>query len=75
MRNGDAERAGDPGLLVKYAGIFSEMLHGRNPDVKIYLTATWSRADLTYPAGTPWYGKPIVQMAKDIDAGYRLAAS
>ena len=70
----DQDHAGDPGLLVKYAGVFSDMLHTRNQSVKIYLTATWSRADMTYPAGTPWYGKPIAQMAKDIDAGYRLAA-
>ena len=70
----DQDRAGDPGLLVKYAGIFSDMLHRRNPDVKIYLTATWSRADMTYPRRTPWYGKPIAQMATDVDAGYRLAA-
>jgi hypothetical protein len=60
--------------LVKYTGEFSEMLRRKNPDVKIYLTATWSRADMTYPPGTPWYGKPIAQMAKDVDAGYRLAA-
>jgi hypothetical protein len=70
----DQNRAGDPGLLVRYAGVFSDMLRGRNPDVKIYLTATWSRADMTYPQGTPWYGKPIAQMAKDVDTGYRLAA-
>ena len=70
----DQNHAGDPALLVKYTGIFSDMLHGRNPQVKIYLTATWSRADLTYPPRTPWYGKPIAQMAKDVDAGYRLAA-
>src|SRR5262245_16350153 len=70
----DQNHAGDPGLLVRYAKVFSDMLHARNPDVKIYLTATWSRADLTYPAGTPWNGKPIAQMAKDVDAGYRLAA-
>ena len=70
----DQDYAGDPGLLVKYAGAFSDMLHSRNPGVKIYLTATWSRADMTYPARTPWYGKPIAQMAKDVDAGYRLAA-
>jgi hypothetical protein len=69
----DQDHAGDPGLLVKYTGIFSDMLHRRNPDVKIYLTATWSRADMTYPRRTPWYGKPIAQMAKDVDAGYRLA--
>src|SRR5882672_17537 len=70
----DQDHAGDPGLLVKYAGVFSDMLHHRNPDVKIYLTATWSRADMTYPARAPWYGKPIAQMAKDVDAGYRVAA-
>jgi hypothetical protein len=69
----DQDHAGNPGLLVKYTGIFSDMLHHRNPGVKIYLTATWSRADMTYPAHTPWYGKPIAQMGKDIDAGYRLA--
>src|SRR5262249_32671843 len=44
------------------------------PAVKIFLTATWSRADLTYPAGTPWNGKPIQQMGKEVDAGYRIAA-
>jgi hypothetical protein len=70
----DAAHAGDPALLVRYAGVFSDMLRVRNPQVKIYLTATWSRADLTYPTGTPWYGKPVAQMAKDVDAGYRLAA-
>jgi len=70
----DQDHAGDPALLVKYAGVFSDMLHARNPAVKIFLTATWSRADMTYPARTPWYGKPISQMAKDVDAGYRLAA-
>ena len=70
----DQNHAGDPALLVRHAGVFSDMLHARNPNVKIYLTATWSRADLTYPARTPWYGKPIAQMAKDVDAGYRLAA-
>jgi hypothetical protein len=70
----DQDHAGDPRILVKYAGAFSEMLHRRNPEVKIYLTATWSRADMTYPAQAPWYGKPIGQMAKDVDAGYRLAA-
>ena len=70
----DQSRAGDPALLVRTTGAFSEMLHARNPTVKIYLTATWSRADMTYPPRTPWYGKPISQMAKDVDAGYRLAA-
>jgi hypothetical protein len=70
----DQNHAGDPGLLVKYTAMFSDMFHRRNPEVKIYLTATWSRADMTYPDRTPWHGKPIAQMGKDVDAGYRIAA-
>jgi hypothetical protein len=70
----DQNHAGDPGMLTKYAGLFSDMFHKRNADVKIYLTATWSRADMTYPNGMPWHGKPITQMGKDVDAGYRIAA-
>jgi hypothetical protein len=70
----DAAHPGDPALLVKYSAAFSDMLRRQNPQVKIYLTATWSRADMTYPAGTPWNGKPIQEMAKDVANGYRLAA-
>src|SRR5258705_2208652 len=58
----DQDHAGDPGILVKYAGVFSDMLHRRNPDVKIYLTATCSPTDMTYPAGAPWYGYRIAPM-------------
>ena len=71
----DAAHPGDPALLTKYAGNFSDMLRRQNPNVKVFLTATWSRADMTYPAGMPWSGKPIQQMAKDIAEGYRLAAT
>ena len=52
----------------------SDLLAARNPDVKFYLLATWSRADMTYPEGTPWHGKPITQMGKDLAAAYDLAA-
>ncbi len=70
----DAGHPGNPQLVTKYTQLFSDALHRRNSDVQIYLDATWSRADLTYPAGTPWHGKPIEQMARDVDAGYRIAA-
>jgi hypothetical protein len=70
----DQNHPGNPALLTKFAGVFSDMLNARNPAVKIYLSATWSRADLTYPPGTPWNGKPIAQMGKDVDSGYRTAA-
>ena len=42
-----------------------------NPKAKLYLFATWSRADQTYPdsAAPAWHGKPIQQMGKDVEAG------
>jgi len=69
----DARRPGDPGITVEYAKKFDIVFHARNPDVKIYLNATWSCADLTYPARTPWHGKGIEQMALDIAGGYEEA--
>jgi len=69
----DEDRPGNPGLLTEYTRKFDATLHARNPNVKIYLNATWSRADLTYQADTPWSGKPISQMALDIAAGYEAA--
>jgi hypothetical protein len=66
----DARRPGDPGLVVEYARKFDTAFHARNPGVKIYLNATWSCADLTYPDGTPWHGRGIEQMALDVAKGY-----
>jgi hypothetical protein len=51
------------------------MFHAKNPKADVRLTATWSRADLTYLTTGPWYGKPIGQMAKDVRAGYDEAAA
>lgn len=70
----DQAHPGDPGILVKYAGMFVDLLSKRNPAARIYLNATWSRADMTYPEGTPWHGKPIQQMGKDVDDAHTLAA-
>ena len=69
----DQDRPGNPELLTEYTRKFDAMLHARNPSVKIYLDATWSRADLTYQPGTPWSGKPITQMGLDVAAGYEAA--
>ena len=46
----------------------------RNPNAEIWLAATWSRADQTYPDGKPWHGKPIQQMGIDVAGAYALAA-
>jgi hypothetical protein len=69
----DGAHPGDPALLVRYAKLFADTLTARNPQVKIWLDSTWSRADLTYPPGKPWSGKPIQQMGEDIEAGYEAA--
>ena len=46
----------------------------QNPDVQVYLMATWSRADETYPATGAWAGHPIEKMARDVRAAYDKAA-
>jgi hypothetical protein len=43
--------------------------------VKLYLTATWARADQVYPAQGAWAGEPIAKMATDIRAAYDMAAA
>jgi hypothetical protein len=69
----DAARPGDPALLTRYAGLLTDTFKARNPQAQVWLDATWSRADLTYPADKPWSGKPIQQMAMDVEAGYEAA--
>lgn len=71
----DLDVPGDPTKFLATAQQMAEFLHGLNPAVRIYLTATWSRADETYPEDGAWYGKPIEAMAEDVRAAYDLAAS
>ena len=71
----DAAKPGDPGTLISTTRQMVELLREHNPKVEIHLTATWSRPDQTYPPGTPWFGKPIDAMAKDVRAGYDKAAA
>ncbi len=70
----DARAPGNPETLIETASEMSDFLRSKNPDVEIYLTATWSRADQTYLPDRPWTGQPIEQMALDVRAGYDLAA-
>jgi hypothetical protein len=72
----DQAHAGDPALLISSAKQISDLLRARNPDVKLHLLATWSRADQVYPAtaSPAWKGKPIQQMGRDIQAAYVAAA-
>jgi hypothetical protein len=61
-------------LLVATSKQMADFLRGRNPAVQVYLMATFPRADQTYPADGAWHGEPIEAMARDVRAGYDLAA-
>ena len=69
----DASNPGNPAKLIQYAGLFANLLTAQNPNVDINLTATWSRADLTYRTQSPWLGKPIDAMQADVQQGYEQA--
>ncbi|MCC7008505.1 MAG: PEP-CTERM sorting domain-containing protein [Acidobacteria bacterium] len=71
----DFDAPGDPAKLIRTAVQMAEFLRGRNPRVQLFLTATWSRADQTYPSDGAWAGKPIAQMARDVRAAYDKAAA
>ncbi len=71
----DRVKPGDPGTLVSSAKQMAELLHGQNPKVDIRLEATWSRADQTYPDAGHWHGRTIEAMAREVRAGYDLAAA
>lgn len=66
---------GNPALISQYTGLLGAVFQARNPDVDVSLTATWSRADLTYVTASPWLGAPIAQMGIDVHNGYLVAAA
>lgn len=70
----DRDAPNDPTDLLATGRELSEVLHERSPSVELYVTATWSRPDLTYRGDTPWTGKAIEVMGSDVDRAYdRLA--
>jgi hypothetical protein len=71
----DSEKPGDPAKLIATAREMAELLAAGNPKVEIHLTATWPRADQTYPQKGHWYGRPIAAMARDVRAAYDQAAA
>ena len=71
----DLDRPGDPTKFLATSQEMVEFLRGVSPAVDIYMTATWSRADETFPNDGAWFGKPIEAMAHDVRAAYDVAAS
>jgi uncharacterized protein DUF4886 len=70
----DADKPRDPAKLVATSKQMADFLRKGNPKVDLYLMATWSRADETYPAKGAWAGQPIDAMARDVRAAYDKAA-
>lgn len=71
----DSNNAGNPAVLIDTAAQMANFLEGLNPDVEVFLTSTWSRADRVYRSDGPWRDTPIEQMAIDVRAGYDQAAA
>lgn len=70
----DADKPRDPAKLVATSKQMADVLRGKNPNVSIYLMATWARADHVYPAKGAWAGQPVEVMARDVRAAYDQAA-
>jgi hypothetical protein len=64
----DAKHPGDPADQIKGAHDLAKMFVEANPETKVYLESTWSRADQTYPPSGHWHGKSIYAMADDLAA-------
>jgi len=71
----DAAKPRDPAKLVATSKQMADLLRSRNAKIELYLMATWSRADQTYPAAGAWAHQPIEAMARDVRAAYDAAAS
>ena len=71
----DLTKPGDSTKIVATSKELADALRSRNPKVELYLNATWSRADQTYPQKGAWFGKPIEAMARDVRHGVDKAAA
>jgi hypothetical protein len=71
----DADKPRDPAKLIATSKQMADVLRKGNPNVDLYLMATWSRADETYPAKGAWAGQPIEAMARDVRVAYDKAAA
>ncbi len=60
----DFAKPGNTAKDVRTSRQMAEFFRGINPKVEMYLMATWSRADQTYPATGTWSGRPIEEMAR-----------
>ena len=65
-----AARTGQPDVFAKHATLLEQTIHTANKSAQIFLYETWSRADLTYPPKSPYFGESIDVMGRDLHDGY-----
>lgn len=71
----DLQMPRDTTKFLQTAQEMVDFLESVNPRAQIYMTATWSRADETYPDDAAWRGEPIEAMARDVRAAYDVVKS
>jgi hypothetical protein len=64
----DRDRPGDATNYIRDVQRLTALLRARNPAVRVYLMATWTRADETYRPKGHWFGRPVTAMADDLRA-------
>jgi hypothetical protein len=69
----DPLKPGNPAMLIDTAGKMADFVHKLNSSVEVFLTSTWSRADLVYQADKHWSDTPIEKMALDVREGNNKA--
>jgi hypothetical protein len=77
----DQSNPGNPTKLFTYSKLLEQYIHGGtnphpNPNARVFLMATWARADQLYNTpGGHWYGQTVEQMANDLQNAYVQAAA
>lgn len=77
----DQANPGNPTKLYTYSKLLEQYIHGGinphpNPNARVFLMATWARADQIYKTTTsPWYGQTVEKMADDLQNAYLQAAA
>ena len=71
----DPNKPGNAKTLVNSTAAMVAFLRRINPDVAVFLTATWPRADQVYLSNKHWSGTSLERMTRDVRDGYDLAAA
>ena len=64
----DKDNPGNADKYLSATASLSELFRAQNPKARLFLSATWTRADQTYVPTGHWYGKPVNAMQADIEA-------